>query len=50
MERKQRTIRTSQSCQGIGLHTGVKTEITFHPAPENYGFDLLDQISKIAQK
>ena len=37
MERKQRTIKSSQSCQGIGLHTGVKSTITFHPAPENYG-------------
>lgn len=37
MERKQRTIRTSQSCQGVGLHTGVETSITFHPAPENFG-------------
>jgi len=37
MERKQRTIRTSQSCQGIGLHTGVDSSITFHSAPENYG-------------
>ena len=37
MERKQRTIRTSQSCQGVGLHTGVDSSITFHPAPENYG-------------
>ena len=41
MERKQRTIRTSQSCQGVGLHTGVKTEITFHPAPENYGIRFI---------
>ena len=30
-------IRTSQSCEGVGLHTGVRTKITFHPAPENYG-------------
>ena len=37
MERKQRTIKSSQSCQGIGLHTGVKSNITFHPAPEDYG-------------
>ena len=37
MERKQRTIRTSQSCQGIGLHTGVDSSIIFHSAPENYG-------------
>ena len=41
MERKQRTIRTSQSCQGIGLHTGVQTKITFHPAPENYGIRFI---------
>ena len=32
MERKQRTIKYSQSCHGIGLHTGVETMITFHPA------------------
>ncbi|MBT4154833.1 MAG: UDP-3-O-[3-hydroxymyristoyl] N-acetylglucosamine deacetylase, partial [Candidatus Marinimicrobia bacterium] len=37
MERKQRTIKSSQSCQGVGLHTGVDTSITFHPAPENFG-------------
>ena len=37
MHRKQRTIRHSKSCQGIGLHTGVESAITFHPAPENYG-------------
>ena len=37
MERKQRTIRTSQSCQGIGLHTGVNSVMTFHPAPEDFG-------------
>ena len=41
MERKQRTIKTSQSCHGIGLHTGVETTITFHPAPENYGFRFI---------
>ena len=41
MERKQRTIKYSQSCRGIGLHTGVETTITFHPAPENYGFRFI---------
>ena len=41
MERKQRTIRTSQSCEGVGLHTGVQTTITFHPAPENYGIRFI---------
>ena len=37
MHRKQRTIRHSKSCRGVGLHTGVDSVITFHPAPENYG-------------
>ena len=37
MHRRQRTIRTSKSCKGVGLHTGVDSVITFHPAPENYG-------------
>tara|TARA_B110000263_G_scaffold61713_1_gene53060 strand:+ start:12742 stop:13698 length:957 start_codon:yes stop_codon:yes gene_type:complete len=37
MHRKQRTIRHSKSCKGVGLHTGVDSVITFHPAPENYG-------------
>ena len=37
MHRKQRTIRHSNSCKGVGLHTGVDSIITFHPAPENYG-------------
>ena len=32
----QRTIGSETSCIGVGLHTGVKTVITFHPAPENY--------------
>ena len=41
MERKQRTIRTSQSCDGIGLHTGIETTITFHPAPENFGIRFI---------
>ena len=37
MHRRQRTIRNSKSCKGVGLHTGVDSVITFHPAPENYG-------------
>jgi len=37
MHRKQRTIRNAKSCKGVGLHTGVDSTITFHPAPENYG-------------
>ena len=41
MERNQRTIRTSQSCEGVGLHTGVETIITFHPAPEDFGIRFI---------
>lgn len=41
MERKQRTIRNTQSCRGVGLHTGVETTISFHPAPENYGIRFI---------
>jgi len=37
MHQKQRTVRNSKSCNGIGLHTGVESTITFHPAPEDYG-------------
>ena len=48
MERKQRTIKTSQSCQGVGLHTGVESVITFHPAPEILEYVLLDRIFQIA--
>ncbi|MGE5481228.1 MAG: bifunctional UDP-3-O-[3-hydroxymyristoyl] N-acetylglucosamine deacetylase/3-hydroxyacyl-ACP dehydratase [Chloroflexota bacterium] len=35
---KQRTIEKSVSFSGIGLHTGNPSVITFHPAPENYGY------------
>ena len=41
MQRKQRTIGKSRSCRGIGLHTGVESTITFHPAPENYGIKFI---------
>ena len=35
MSRHQRTIKNEVSISGIGLHTGVKSTITFKPAPEN---------------
>ena len=38
---KQRTVRNSKSCNGIGLHTGVESTITFHPAPEDYGIRFM---------
>ena len=41
MQRKQRTIQNSKSCNGIGLHTGVESTITFHPAPEDYGIRFM---------
>jgi len=34
---QQHTIKRSISMSGVGLHTGVKTTMTFKPAPENYG-------------
>ncbi|RMH98903.1 MAG: UDP-3-O-[3-hydroxymyristoyl] N-acetylglucosamine deacetylase, partial [Calditrichaeota bacterium] len=37
MIQKQRTIKTTASFTGIGLHTGKRSTITFRPAPENYG-------------
>lgn len=53
---KQCTISKPVSVKGKGLHTGLETEITFCPAPENFGFkfkriDLEDQpiISAIAE-
>ena len=41
MHQKQRTVRDSKSCNGIGLHTGVESTITFHPAPEDYGIRFM---------
>lgn len=41
MERKQRTIRNTQSCRGVGLHTGVESTISFHPASENSGIRFI---------
>jgi len=35
MPRNQRTIKKSVSVSGVGLHTGVKSTLTFKPAPEN---------------
>lgn len=38
MSTKQKTIKTSVSISGVGLHTGKKATLTFHPAPDNHGF------------
>ena len=41
MPRNQRTIRRPVSIAGIGLHTGVKSTVTFKPALENSGLRFL---------
>ncbi len=45
---KQQTLAAGFSLAGKGLHTGLEIQISFHPAPENYGYkikrvDLEDQ-------
>ncbi len=49
MPKFQKTIKHSVSLTGVGLHTGVQSTITFHPAEENFGIkfvrnDKSDQI------
>ncbi|MGB0883171.1 MAG: bifunctional UDP-3-O-[3-hydroxymyristoyl] N-acetylglucosamine deacetylase/3-hydroxyacyl-ACP dehydratase [Flavobacteriales bacterium] len=39
--RKQRTIKSSVTISGMGLHTGEFSTLTFHPAPEHHGFRFL---------
>ena len=34
---KQRTLKTSIDCSGIGLHSGVKVSMTLNPADANTG-------------
>ncbi len=38
MAENQKTIRKAVSVKGKGLHSGVDVELTFNPAPANYGF------------
>ena len=37
---KQRTIKEAFSVKGKGLHTGLKTTITFRPAPVDFGYRI----------
>ena len=37
MLEKQQTIKSEVTLSGVGLHTGNKSNMTFKPAPENYG-------------
>ncbi|MCD8265185.1 MAG: bifunctional UDP-3-O-[3-hydroxymyristoyl] N-acetylglucosamine deacetylase/3-hydroxyacyl-ACP dehydratase [Tannerellaceae bacterium] len=37
---KQKTLASSFSLHGKGLHTGLDIEIRFNPAPENHGYKI----------
>jgi len=37
---KQKTLASEFSLKGKGLHTGLNVNVTFHPAPENYGYKI----------
>lgn len=37
---KQRTLRDRFSLRGKGLHSGLEVNITFSPAPENFGYKI----------
>jgi UDP-3-O-[3-hydroxymyristoyl] N-acetylglucosamine deacetylase/3-hydroxyacyl-[acyl-carrier-protein] dehydratase len=37
---KQHTLNESFSLKGKGLHTGLNIQITFNPAPENFGYKI----------
>ncbi len=37
---KQKTLKSSFTLQGKGLHTGLAITISFHPAPENHGYKI----------
>jgi UDP-3-O-[3-hydroxymyristoyl] N-acetylglucosamine deacetylase/3-hydroxyacyl-[acyl-carrier-protein] dehydratase len=41
MAKNQRTIKNPISVSGIGLHTGVRSTVTFKPAPENTGYQFI---------
>lgn len=36
----QRTLKSSFTLEGKGLHTGLNIRITFHPAPEDHGYKI----------
>lgn len=38
MADKQKTIKNPVSVAGVGLHTGKKVQLTFIPAPEDFGY------------
>lgn len=38
MSQKQKTIQKEVKLSGVGLHTGKEVNLTFKPAPENFGY------------
>ena len=38
---QQRTLKTTVSCKGIGLHTGKVVGVALHPAPPNHGIQFI---------
>jgi UDP-3-O-[3-hydroxymyristoyl] N-acetylglucosamine deacetylase/3-hydroxyacyl-[acyl-carrier-protein] dehydratase len=38
MSDKQKTIKSTVTVSGVGLHTGAEVNLTFKPAPENHGY------------
>ena len=40
MKQRQRTLKSSFSLSGKGLHTGLDLTITIHPAPAGYGYKI----------
>jgi len=41
MHPRQRTLRTSATCSGIGVHSGKEVNLTIHPAPANHGIKFV---------
>ena len=37
---KQKTLKSSFSLSGKGLHTGLELTVTFNPAPADYGYKI----------
>ncbi|HTX88187.1 MAG TPA: bifunctional UDP-3-O-[3-hydroxymyristoyl] N-acetylglucosamine deacetylase/3-hydroxyacyl-ACP dehydratase [Bacteroidales bacterium] len=38
MSERQKTLKSSVTISGVGLHTGKEVVIRIHPAPENHGY------------
>ena len=41
MHTKQRTLQSSATCSGIGIHSGKEVNLTVHPAPPNHGIKFV---------